>query len=56
MDSNKIQVETLSLRMHCPGIEKRVRYLCKVQSMERDDILVETLPLTTHCPGIERSI
>jgi hypothetical protein len=27
MESDDIQVETLSLSMHCPDIERRIRYL-----------------------------
>jgi hypothetical protein len=27
MESDDIQVETLSLSTHCPGIERRIRYL-----------------------------
>jgi hypothetical protein len=59
IERDNIQVETLLLSTHCPGLERRIRYLlarCRLQRMERDDIQVAMLSLSTHCPGIERRI
>jgi hypothetical protein len=54
MESDDIQVETLSLSTDCPGIQRRICYLLARCRVWRADIQVDTFLLSTHCPNLER--